>query len=105
MLALIRSDMDIIENQSYHRLLLLYKGELTADELLKREGASDLDLVSMGYGVANWHLYNGRRSEAEAVLRRVLGVRSQWAAFGFIAAEAEWKRLGVPAPNVANGAR
>lgn len=102
-LTAISRDMDIIENQSYHRLLLLYKRELTADELLKREGASDLDLVSMGYGVANWHLYNGRRADAEAVLRRVLGVRNQWAAFGFIAAEAEWKRLGVPAPNVANG--
>ncbi|MGH7695729.1 MAG: prolyl oligopeptidase family serine peptidase, partial [Gemmatimonadaceae bacterium] len=104
-LSAINRDMDIIENQSYHRLLLLYKGELTPDDLLKREGASDLDLVSMGYGVANWHLYNGRRAEAESVLRRVLGVRNQWAAFGFIAAEAEWKRLGAPRPNVADGAQ
>ncbi|HEV8366247.1 MAG TPA: prolyl oligopeptidase family serine peptidase [Gemmatimonadaceae bacterium] len=104
-LTAINKDMDIIENQSYHRLLLLYKGELTPDDLLKREGASDLDLVSMGYGVANWHLYNGRRAEAESVLRRVLGVRNQWAAFGFIAAEAEWKRLGAPRPNVADGAQ
>ncbi len=104
-LTAISRDMDIIENQSYHRLLLLYKGELTADDLLKREGATDLDLVSMGYGVANWHLYSGRRAEAEAVLRRVLGVRNQWAAFGFIAAEAEWKRLGAPRPNVADGAQ
>ncbi|MGH7711990.1 MAG: prolyl oligopeptidase family serine peptidase [Gemmatimonadaceae bacterium] len=104
-LSAISRDMDIIENQSYHRLLLLYKGEQTADDLLKREGATDLDLVSMGYGVANWHLYNGRRAEAESVLRRVLGVRNQWAAFGFIAAEAEWKRLGAAPPNVANGAQ
>ncbi|MGQ0538159.1 MAG: prolyl oligopeptidase family serine peptidase [Gemmatimonadaceae bacterium] len=101
----ITRDLDVIENQSYHRLMLLYKGELTPDDLLKREGASDLDLVSMGYGVANWHLYNGRRAEAEAVLRRVLGVRNQWAAFGFIAAEAEWKRLGAPPPNVATGSQ
>jgi tetratricopeptide (TPR) repeat protein/fermentation-respiration switch protein FrsA (DUF1100 family) len=104
-LTSITRDMDIIENQSYHRLLLLYKAELTADDLLKREGATDLDLVSMGYGVANWHLYNGRRAEAEAVLRRVLGVKNQWPAFGFIAAEAEWKRLGAPRPNVADGAQ
>jgi dipeptidyl aminopeptidase/acylaminoacyl peptidase len=102
-LTAITRDMDIIENQSYHKLLLLYKGEMTADQLLKSEGATDLELVSMGYGVANWHLYNGRRAEAEAVLRRVLGVKGQWPAFGYLAAEAEWKRLGVPAPNVANG--
>ncbi|MGQ0639513.1 MAG: prolyl oligopeptidase family serine peptidase [Gemmatimonadaceae bacterium] len=104
-LTAITRDMDVIENQSYHRLLLLYKGELTSDDLLKRDGATDLDLVSLGYGVANWHLYNGRRAEADAVLRRVLGVKNQWAAFGFIAAEAEWKRLGAPPPNVANGAQ
>jgi tetratricopeptide (TPR) repeat protein len=104
-LTAITKDMDIIENQSYHKLLLLYKGEMSEDQLLKSDGATDLELVSMGYGVANWHLYNGRRPEAEAVLRRVLGVKNQWAAFGYLAAEAEWKRLGGPSPNVATEAR
>ncbi|HEY5610601.1 MAG TPA: tetratricopeptide repeat protein, partial [Thermoanaerobaculia bacterium] len=30
----IRRDMDVIENRSYHRLLLMYKGELPVDSLL-----------------------------------------------------------------------
>jgi tetratricopeptide (TPR) repeat protein len=98
-LAPIRREMDIIENGTYHRLLLMYKGELPADSLLRNFGADgDLSDVTTAYGVANWHLYNGRRAEAEAILRRVVAARGQWAAFGYIASEAELKRLGVTRP-------
>jgi hypothetical protein len=86
--------MDVIENQAYHNLLLMYKGELPADSLLPSgagEGASVAD-VTTAYGVANWHLYNGRRAEGERLLRRILASR-QWAAFGYIAAEADLARL------------
>jgi dipeptidyl aminopeptidase/acylaminoacyl peptidase/tetratricopeptide (TPR) repeat protein len=96
-LSPIRRDMDIIENGAYHRLLLLYKGELAADSLVP-PGGSGLEDVTTGYGLANWHLYNGRRAEAERVLARILSVRSQWPAFGYLAAEAEAKRLGLRAP-------
>ena len=89
--------MDIIENGAYHRLLLFYKGELAADSLVPA-GAGGLEDVTTGYGLANWHLYNGRRAEAERVLGRILSVKSQWPAFGYLAAEAEAKRLGLRAP-------
>jgi tetratricopeptide (TPR) repeat protein len=92
----IRRDMDIIENGTYHRLLLMYKGELAEDSLLRSFGADGgLDDVTTAYGVANWHLYNGRRAQGEAILRRVVAARGQWAAFGYIASEAELKRLGL----------
>src|SRR5688572_9422924 len=104
----IRADLDVIENQAYHRLLLMYKGELPVDSLLQRESAErpSVQDVMVAYGVANWHLYNGRRDEAERLLRRILSTR-QWGAFGYIAAEAELARMtGVvtnvrPAPTVA----
>jgi len=51
-----------------------------------------LDDATAGYGVGNWHFYNGRTAEAEAVFRRVVAGR-QWPAFGHIAAEAELKRM------------
>jgi tetratricopeptide (TPR) repeat protein len=90
----IRADMDIIENGAYHRLLLMYRGELSPESLLAPGGAGDdLDPVSVGYGVGNWHLYNGRRPEAVRVLQEVLA-RGQWASFGHIAAEADLRRLG-----------
>ena len=89
----IRREMDIIENDAYHRLLLLYKGELPVDSLLVPAGDS-VDAVqdaTLGYGVGNWHLYNGRAEEAMSVFSRVVR-NTQWAAFGYIAAEAELAR-------------
>ncbi|MDQ3696684.1 MAG: hypothetical protein M3373_01475 [Gemmatimonadota bacterium] len=92
-LAPIHRDMDVIENGSYHRLLLMYKGELHADSLLLRRNAAEqaLDDVTVGYGAGNWHLYNGRRDEAMRIFREITASR-QWAAFGYIAAEAELAR-------------
>lgn len=89
-LAPISRDMDIIENDAYHRLLLLYKGELPPDSLAP-SGADPLNDASVGYGLGNWHLYNGRRDEAMSVFRRVLR-GGNWPAFGYIAAEAELAR-------------
>ena len=90
----IRRDLDVIENHSYLRLLLMYRGELPVDSLLA-PGAGEqaaLDDATVGYGVGNWHLYNGRPAEAERVFRRVVA-GPQWPAFGHIAAEAELARM------------
>jgi tetratricopeptide (TPR) repeat protein len=90
----ITADMDIIENGSYHRLLMMYKGELKADDVLAESKKGDLDAVTVGYGVANWHLYNGRKEQAAGVLRQIVEQHAaQRAAFGYIAAEADLARL------------
>ena len=88
----ITADLDVIENTSYHRLLLMYKGEIEADELWDPE-SEDPAGVAIAYGVANWHFYNGRAEQGEAMFRRILE-GSGWAGFGYIAAEAEIARLG-----------
>ena len=90
----IRRGMDVIENRSYHRLLLMYKGELPVDSLLAPGGGDQaaLDDAAVGYGVGNWHLVNGRAAAAESLFRRVVAGR-QWPAFGHIAAEAELRRI------------
>lgn len=89
-LAPITRDLPVIENGSYHRLLLLYRGELPADSLLG--GNASVADVTEAYGVANWHFYHGRRDEATRLWRRILE-SPQWAAFGYLAAEAEVARL------------
>jgi tetratricopeptide (TPR) repeat protein len=89
----VRSDMDILENGAYHRLLLLYKSDGDADELLA-SASGGTERVTLGYGVGNWHLYNGRRERAVAVFRAIAGGDS-WASFGAIAAETDLHRLGV----------
>ena len=88
----IRKEMTIIENVAYHRRLLLYKGELPVDSLLNMERATDLDLATYGYGVGNWYLYNGDNERARQIFEKVLA-GSHWAAFGYIAAEADLKRM------------
>jgi tetratricopeptide (TPR) repeat protein len=89
----ITRNMDVIENGTYHRLLLMYKGEMQPDELLTRFGAEGgLDDVTSAYGVGNWHLYNGRRDEARRIFDRIHAARGQWPSFGYLAAEAELAR-------------
>ena len=91
----IHDGMDVIENQNYHDCLLMYKGETTVEALLKKardQGA--LGLVTIGYGVANWYLYNGENERAVEVLKEIMDTGS-WAGFGYIAAEADLKRLSM----------
>ncbi len=90
LLTAVSADMDIIENTAYHQLLLMYKGELTPAELLSPE-ADAVQSATVAYGVGNWHYYNGRESEAIQIFRNILEGNG-WAAFGFIAAEAELSR-------------
>ena len=92
LLTPITPTMEIIENASYHKLLLMYKGTATP-ESLRTEGPG-LDAVTIGYGLANWHLYNGRRDQAVTLLRQIVeNSADQWPAFGYIAAEADLARL------------
>jgi tetratricopeptide (TPR) repeat protein len=93
LLAPITPDMDIIENGSYHKLLMLYKGAASAESLIGPASGAGLDAVTMRYGVANWHLFNGRRDQARALFREIVdGYAPQWPAFGYIAAEADLAR-------------
>jgi len=89
----ITKDMDVIENDSYYRLLLMYKGVVSADSLLE-ETAKNVDSAashSILYGVGNWHVYNGRSAKGFEVFRRLMASK-QWTSFGYIAAEADLTR-------------
>jgi tetratricopeptide (TPR) repeat protein len=90
-----RRDMQVVENAAYHRLILLYKGELPADSVLATTPAGEMSVTdaTAAYGVGNWHLYNGRRAEADRIFRRIVA-GGQWGAFGYIAAERELSRRG-----------
>lgn len=90
----IHTGLDIIENDGYYRLLLMYKGLLSADtlraEALKQ--GSSAGAHSILYGVGNWHSYNGRPREASKAFQQIL-TGDQWTSFGYIAAEVDSQRL------------
>lgn len=94
-LAPVHADMDIIENKAYHRRLLMYKGLLEPTDLLNDATASDLDLATMGYGVANWHWCNGETERAADIFHRIV-TGPYWPAFGFIGAEVELAKATGP---------
>jgi len=91
LLTSITPDLEIIENTAYHRRLLFYKGQLPADSLLTPGQTDELQYVTQGYGVGNWYLAEGDSARARQIFDRVLQ-SGYWAAFGYIAAEADVAR-------------
>ncbi len=96
LLAPITADLGVVENDAYHRRLLMYKGEVDPADLLDLRAVDDpdvaLNIATQGYGVGNWYLYNGDEERAREVFERIIEGTS-WAAFGYIAAEAEVARM------------
>ena len=90
----IRDDFDIIENESYYRLVRLYRSGVPAavlDSALAGGAGSPSD-ASLLYGLANWFLYSGDTTRAVRAFERIVE-SPQWGSFGVIAAEADLARL------------
>jgi tetratricopeptide (TPR) repeat protein len=83
----IKADLKVEENKSYFDLLLFYKGLKKESDISSPE-KTDLDAATTGYGVGNWHLYSGNKAKAREYFEKIVSGQS-WAAFGFIASEAE----------------
>lgn len=90
-IAGVADNLDIIENDDYYKLIKLYQGKLKPEDLMSKD-ANTLGDASAGYGVGNWFLYNGKREEALKIFRQITD-GNQWASFGFIAAEAELRKI------------
>jgi tetratricopeptide (TPR) repeat protein len=86
-LARITPTMNVVEDKMYFALLLFYKGLKQESEIF-HDGLSDVEAATVGYGMGNWHLYNGRRERARDIFRKIMAGK-EWAAFGFIGAETE----------------
>ena len=84
--------MDILENGSYHRRLLMYKGLEKPEALLDPANADSLTLATQGYGVGNWYLVTGNPQRAREIFEKVVA-GPNWSAFGYIAAEADLQRM------------
>jgi tetratricopeptide (TPR) repeat protein len=83
----ITPDMKVVEDKMYFDRLLFYKG-LKKETDIFHAGLDDRQKATIGYGVGNWHLYNGNRAKAKETFEKVL-TSKEWAAFGFIASEKE----------------
>lgn len=95
LLEKIDPQVQLLENGDYRDCLLLYRGDLTVEAFLAAAGDADdrpLTDATRGLALAQFLLLQGKTDEAMRQLETVLS-GPQWAAFGFIAAEAELARL------------
>ena len=101
-LAAIRDDAEVVENHDYQRLLLMYKGKLTPEEVLAEASKADsgLSFATTAYGVGVWYLSEGRPADGGRLFARILKESPQRTSFGYIAAEVESRRLGLHARKV-----
>ena len=77
---------------AYTRRLQLYRGEIGPDAVVTAADTDDVQIATLAYGLGNWHLVRGDKAQARQWFER--SVQSGgWPAFGFIASEAELKRL------------
>ena len=87
----ITPEMKITGSPYYHQRLLFYKGLKKEEELFGKD-LPDVGVATLQYGAGNWYLYNGNVQKAREYFERVVAGKA-WAAFGFIAAEVELKRM------------
>jgi tetratricopeptide (TPR) repeat protein len=81
---------------AYTRRLQLYRGEIGPEAVLTAADTDEVQVATLAYGLGNWHLVRGDKGQARQAFER--SVQSAgWPAFGFIASEAELRRL-PPSP-------
>ena len=94
-LSKVKDNLEIIENESYYSRIKMYQGKISPEELLDLENPDSdlLNLVTQGYGVANYYKINGNEEKYFEILNKIIDT-GYWTAFGFIAAEANLFRRG-----------
>ena len=87
-----RPDSLPVDN-AYARRLRLYRGETGPEEVITAADSDDITIATLSYGVGNWYLVRGDTAHARLHFQRAVRATDGWPAFGFIAAEAELRRL------------
>jgi len=90
----VTAQMDIIENMSYHKMCLFYKGLIPLDSITNKGiGTSSSDVLS--YGLGNWYLYEKNDTLKAKELYEHLLEKGNKYSFAYLAAESDYKRLFV----------
>ena len=94
LLNTVSTGLEIIENDGYYQLVLMYKGLAGPKSLLEQVSKQPAGPGSHSvlYGIGSWYLDHGQRDEAMAIFEKIVST-DQWTSFGFIAAEADLERL------------
>lgn len=77
---------------AYTRRLQLYRGEIGPEAVVTPTDTDEVQVATLAYGLGNWHLVRGDKAQARTWFERSIQ-SGGWPAFGFIASEAELRRL------------
>jgi tetratricopeptide (TPR) repeat protein len=94
LLAAFTPEMKVGENEAYYTALRFYGGAVTEEAAMTPVTKSENRLVTVGYGVATFHLANADRDRACGLLKRIAD-EPNWNAFGVVAAEVDLAQRGV----------
>lgn len=83
--------LEVGENEAYYTALRFYRGAVDEAGAMTPTTTRENRLVTVGYGVATFHLANGDTARACALLQRI-AAEPNWNAFGVIAAEVDLTR-------------
>lgn len=78
--------------QAYARRIELYRGAITPDQAFTAADTSDITVATLAFGVGNWYLVRRDTAAARRWFERAVA-SGGWPAFGFMAAEADLRRL------------
>ncbi len=96
----ITEDMPVSDEvaNSYYQRLRVYKGLRAPETLFTNAGdGAGLDVITQGFGVANYYRMNGQEEKGVEMLKKVVytAEHSKWyAAFGCLAARVDLKNIG-----------
>ena len=77
---------------AYTRRLQLYRGEIGPDAVVTPADTDEVQVATLSFGLGNWYLVRADKAQARKWFER--SVQSGgWPGFGFIASEAELRRL------------
>ncbi len=89
----IKDDMAYGDNLDYYQRLKMYQGKIKPEELLPEDldSASDLSVVTRGFGLANYYNILGNEEKANDIMNLVLerGKDDMYMAFGYMATLAD----------------
>ena len=81
------------EGNAYTRRIRLYRGEVAPNDVVTPADTDGIQVATLSYGLGNWYLVQGDTTRAREWFSVSVQQSDGWPAFGFIASEAELRRL------------
>lgn len=88
----VNPDIELIENQDYMDILLMYNSGNTSKIKEKINQQESLSNATLRYGLGAYYQFKGEKKKAKEIYQKVMA-GNQWNSFGYIAAEAELAKM------------